>query len=209
MIKGIPNSVLVLMGSFILSSCLGGNHIKQTRYYNLLQETDRLTEAQSKQVTLGIGPIQLPPYLDRPQMIRRTSANKVLIFETHRWEIPLDESISKVIQSDFAKLTPANHFIDFPWYRSTPVKWQLILTINRFDADITGKCILEADWKLLDARRNTIASGAELLEKQIKKLDQEKVVAAMRKLLWQLNQKIVASSNISKTGLPRALADSK
>src|SRR5512136_3133438 len=54
--------------------------------------------------SVAIGPITLPDLLDRPQLVVRTSANRVDILETHRWAESLKSEIPRIIAQDLALL---------------------------------------------------------------------------------------------------------
>ena len=43
---------------------------------------------------IGLGPIRLPEYLDRFQMVVAVSENKYKLIDGHRWAEKLDQNIS-------------------------------------------------------------------------------------------------------------------
>ena len=52
--------------------------------------------APDKPLVIGIGPVELPPYLDRPQIVSRPDANRIALAEFDRWAEPLASSFSGV-----------------------------------------------------------------------------------------------------------------
>jgi uncharacterized protein len=58
----------------LLSSCA---HTPPTRFYDLPPlpggETAPPASAVQRNLTIGVGPVTLPPYLDRPQIVTRAS----------------------------------------------------------------------------------------------------------------------------------------
>jgi uncharacterized lipoprotein YmbA len=61
--------------------------------------------AGSKDISsVGLGPIELPGYLDRQQIATRTSTNRLSYSENDRWAAPLSESFSRVLEQNISHL---------------------------------------------------------------------------------------------------------
>ncbi len=68
--------------------------------------------------SVGLGPIELPGYLDRQQIATRTSTNRLSYSETDRWAAPLAESFSRVLGQNISHLLNPAQVIQFPWQSS-------------------------------------------------------------------------------------------
>lgn len=100
---------------------------------------------------LGIGPVSLPEYLDRPQMIVRLGANQLQLSDSHRWVEPLAENIPHVLRENLANLLHTEQLLFYPWGRDMIVSYQLVIDLVRFDGDGLDKGYLEAIWSIRDS----------------------------------------------------------
>ena len=70
-------------------------------YYTLdpLPQTARpvLAETASVPKRIGIGPVQLPTYLERAQIVTRAGDHTLAVNDFHRWAGPLDEEIVRIL----------------------------------------------------------------------------------------------------------------
>jgi uncharacterized lipoprotein YmbA len=65
---------------------------------------DNVTAGVKADFSLGLGPIELPGYLDRQQVATRTSTNRLSYSETDRWAAPLAENFSDVSGQNISHL---------------------------------------------------------------------------------------------------------
>src|SRR5689334_10243728 len=69
---------------------------------------------KSTPVTIGLGPVQFPEYLDRPELVIRTSANAFELSEANRWAEPLADNFRHVLASDLTNLLGAANIVQYP-----------------------------------------------------------------------------------------------
>jgi len=90
--------ILVLLALF-LGAC-GTTH--NSRYYTLtpvpVGQDRKPDEPGTVPVVLGIGPVTLPDYLDRPQIVLRTSQNELVFSEYSRWAGSLATDTVRVLE---------------------------------------------------------------------------------------------------------------
>ncbi len=55
-------------------------------------------------ISIGLGPVTLPEYLDRPQIVTRTDRNTVLLAEFDRWAEPLSGNVSRTLAENLTYL---------------------------------------------------------------------------------------------------------
>src|SRR5215510_8607930 len=93
--------VIILLVCFISAGCsFLEAKPDPSRYFALASLPRTAPGAQdatgTNALVLGIGPIKLPGYLDRQQMVTRISQNRFAVAENDRWAEPLDENFSRV-----------------------------------------------------------------------------------------------------------------
>ena len=102
-------------------SLLRGPTTVPTTFY-VLSATDEPGQVPAgRELTLGLGPIHLPPYLERPQMVRRVAPNELVFDEFNRWSEPLKENFVRVLANDLDRLLGVERMIGYPWYSNTPM----------------------------------------------------------------------------------------
>ena len=73
--------------------------------------------------SIGVGPVTLPKYLDRPQIATRASRYELAFAEFERWAEPLDTNVTRALVEHLARLTPTDRLTLFPWPRGTPIDY--------------------------------------------------------------------------------------
>ena len=109
-------------------------------------------------ISLGIGPIELPPYVDRPQIVTRSGDNRLHLAEYDRWGEPLKEGVARVLAENLSTIVGTDHVVLFPWKASEIPDYQITVNVTRFDATATGTAVLTARWSILqkEARANLL-----------------------------------------------------
>src|SRR5262245_24922482 len=103
----------------VLSGCLGST--PPTQFYVLPPLTGGDTAAPTagqRAPTLGVGPVTVPPYLDRPQIVTRASRVKLALADFEQWAGPLPDTIARVLAENLALLIPTDRVVLFPWPRT-------------------------------------------------------------------------------------------
>jgi hypothetical protein len=74
---------------------------------------------------LAVGPVRLPDYLDRPQIMTRSEGNEIRMHETDRWAGSLEGDVSRVLIENLSVLLAGKkvtvvhgHRRCSPWPRS-------------------------------------------------------------------------------------------
>ncbi len=101
-------------------------------------------------LTLGIGPVSLAGYLDRPQIVTRPATDKIDLGEFDQWGEPLRDGISRVLAEDLSRQLPSARIAVFPWRGLDAVRYQVLVDVTRFDGPAGGDTALEARWRILD-----------------------------------------------------------
>jgi uncharacterized protein len=148
---------LVLVNTLMAGGCLGGT--APTRYY-VLGAVDGPVVSSDRALSVAVGPVNLAGYLDRPQIVTRPAADKIDLAEFDQWGEPLRDAIVSVLAEDLSRQLPAAKISIFPWRSLETVRYQVVVSVTRFDGPAAGDTALEARWRILDA-----ASGKEAAAK--------------------------------------------
>lgn len=120
------------------------------RYYSL--ETGTVPESQDEQgaLVLGFGPLRVPEYLNRTQMITRGDGTELNVHEYDRWAEPVEEAIHRVSAARLDSRLEGVIVVAYPYLQALPVDYRLLGQVDRFDADASGDVVLQLQWTVLD-----------------------------------------------------------
>jgi uncharacterized lipoprotein YmbA len=142
-------------------------------------------------MSVGIGPVEFPKYLDRPQIVMRGSENRLVLGEFDRWAEPLQQNFARVLSENLAVLLATDEVVQYPWKRSTQIDYQIIVTVDRFDARVGGETVLHARWSACDGDGQTIVPRrAARIAEPAGSLEYEAIVQAGSRALEQLSRQI-------------------
>ena len=105
-------------------------------------------------MVIGVGPIEVSPYLERTQIVTRSDQTRLELTETNRWAEPIETNISRVIATNLSRLLPDTQPIVRPW-ADAGVEYHVLVKFMRFDSDLAGNVQLHANWGIqLDSSRS-------------------------------------------------------
>lgn len=98
---------------------------------------------------IGVGPVGLPTYLERAQIVTRSGDHTLAVNDFHRWAGPLDEEILRVLVVSVGRALPGAEVLPYPWGRRIDPTHQVRLTVQRFDGQTGGEVHLRGIWQLI------------------------------------------------------------
>ncbi len=178
-----------------LSGC-GGSSSVPAKFYVLSpleigSNADALTAIPQSDLALGIGPVELPEHLNRPQIVTRNNQNNVDLSEFHQWAEPLEANFSRVLAENLSELMKTDRISIFPWRGSTPIDYQVIVEVTEFVGKIGKGSVLKARWTVLTNNgKDTLVMKKSNFRQPVPSADFEGLVAAMNQTLTDLSLEI-------------------
>ena len=108
-------------------------------------------------VSISIETVDVAKYLDRPQLVRRSSSVQLNVSEFERWGEPFGSMVQRVLAENLRLRLPAGSLVTTSQTVTGKEASTLEVSVNRFDLDDTGMVVLQAQWRL---HYRTGASGA-------------------------------------------------
>jgi len=108
--------------------------------------------SSASNLAIGVGPIKLPQYLRRPEVVTRTSPSELALSDTDRWAEPLESGFVRVLSENLSRQLGTQRIVTFPWYSSSRLDYQVQINVKRFETDSKGKPELDAQWSIRDGR---------------------------------------------------------
>lgn len=179
------NLSMLVAALLSLAGCLSSFTTPQpdrTRYYTLTAkvEADSGSNPGLDDIILGVGPVRIPGYLDREQLVTRVSESRFDVSENDRWIEPLDENLSRVLAQDLYALLKSDRIFRYPWSNGRYITHQIDIEFLRFEATAANEAQLSARWAVIEtATRQMLASKTSFMKRPIQGATKEAAVEAL------------------------------
>jgi hypothetical protein len=176
--------VLFLALVVCLSACAGKS--ASSKFY-VLSPLPQSTLSAAEGTTIGVFPVALPDYLDRPQIVTRISENEIKFDEFSRWAEPLKENFYTVLVENLSTLLKSEKIIKTTQNLGVPVTLQVGVEVVQFDGTLGGDVVLNVKWglfaeegkKLLLAKRTSLKEPTGAASYEALVAAQSRAVAAL------------------------------
>ena len=192
-IKSILKYLFLSCSIFLILSCAKSS--KPVEYYMLDASVgidNNQTLKSDEGPMIGLGPIRLPEYLDRFQMVVAVSENKYKLIDGHRWAEKLDQNISLALFKTLPTQLGTDRMIRYPWPQRPGVDFQVKIDILELNIDQDGQSQLVAQWSI-KSKDETILNKRSTFTAQASTTDIDKMVQAQSECLTKLGQEIVTN----------------
>jgi uncharacterized protein len=131
-----------------------------TRFYTLMPVEAAAPELVSgRKLVVGLEPVVVPAYLDRPQIVTRSSPTQIKLGEFDLWAEPLGGMTTQVLAESIFRLAPVKTIMTLPQQREMRLDRVVDVVVRRFDCDAGSMAMLEADWRIFDRNDRQIAGS--------------------------------------------------
>ena len=169
-----------------------------SKYYQLnsLQNRTSITRDVSleQKLSIAIGPVRIPDYLDRPQIVTRAGKNELRISEFDRWSGSLDSDVTRVLVEDISGLLPSDHFSVVPWIpyleSQVPASYRVEVIVDRFEGTLGDSVLLKAHWEVFSQNRSLLLKREAMITAQVVGTSYDALVSAMSSALEKLSSDI-------------------
>ncbi len=178
--------------ALLLAFCLSACGSKQ-EYYRLSAEPAAAAQGKNSSISLGVGPISLPAYIDRSELVFQSGTNEFQIPPNVSWAGSLQASIASVLAGDLQELLGAREVLTFPWPAGRAPHRRVALDIRQFHGISGSDAILDVSWRIEDAGGSALSHGNGSFHEPIHGDGYAAVVAAESRLLSQCAAAITRS----------------
>jgi uncharacterized lipoprotein YmbA len=194
----------ILALAIALTSC---GETKPSHFYVLSAispegPTDSGNPAAKRQGVIAVGPIEMPKYLDRPQIVTFIDSNQLDAADFDRWGEPLANNFARVMAENILLMTSAARveIYPFPVISRNSSNRQIAVQVIRFHRRSDGVVDLWANWNILDQDGHRIlASGMSEATETASAGDFKSVAAAMSRAISSFSKEVADAFN----SLPR------
>ncbi len=169
-------------------------------------ETSRVmtkAPAGAESPVIGLGPIRVAAYLDRPQMVTALSSQEYKVAEDRRWGEPLSDAVPRVLAENLSNLIPTDKIVLYPWPSKPKVDVQIGVNILEFHEDDAGQVRLTALWTVKVADKE-ISQKKFTCRQPAPATDYAMIAAAQSECLARFSREITMAVHSLKA-IPRSI----
>ena len=184
----VPRPLLLVAALAGLAGCGGASQ----KYYRLAP--DGVAPVGTGGLSVGVGPVTLPGYLDRAELVFQSSTHEYQIPSTAHWAGSLKDNISSVLATDLGERLHSGSVVAFPWDQQARLRYQVTVDISQFQAVSGQGAVLNVTWRVLDGTgANVVSRHNASFEEPIAGDGYDPVVTAESHLLAKLADAMAAS----------------
>ena len=179
----------------ILAGCASSPSSKFYQFNPLPNRTSIPPDASHEQnKIIAIGPVHIPDYLDRPQIVTRASRNELKLSEFDRWAGSLESDVTRVLVEDISDLLLPDRFSIVRWTpypgSQVPASYRVEVLLKRFEGTLGDSVLLKAQWEVFSPNRSLLLRRESLIREQVNGGSYDALVAAMSSALERLSRNI-------------------
>jgi hypothetical protein len=170
---------------------------KSPNYYvlhSLQSEAPGVKMATSESdLTIGVGPIKIAEYLDRPQMVTRSTPDSLQFAEFDKWAEPLDKNLARVLAENLSILLSTDRVVVFPWAGSMHPLYQVTVDVAQLEYTVDGKAMLVANWSVFgDDGQKLLTTKRSRLSVPVQSTGFEEIASAQSRAVEEMSREISA-----------------
>ena len=195
-IAAVVGAVVFTIG---LGACAPFKRTPEARFYVLQALVEPPAAPVAAGRLVGILPVRLPGYLDRPQLVTEMAADRVRVDEYARWAEPMPAAVTRTVAENLAILLPESRVVRYPWPAGESMRCRVSVELRALGAQADGWVRLEGRWALLpdDGETPLVLRPLSLRRRPLPVgpggVDPAGAVEAMSELLADLSRQIAAA----------------
>ena len=152
--SGVTKSLLPLAAALLLAGCGGA----KDQYYRLSTSGPATTKATG--LAVAVGPLVLPTYVDRAELVFQSGPNQFEIPAKARWAGALQDNFAQVLAADIGRHLNSGNVVANPAPGDTRFRYRVSVAVRQFHAVSGQGAILEAAWRVENAEtRQVLRNG--------------------------------------------------
>ncbi len=183
----VPLSVLLMAA---LAGC--GASLPE-RLYTIEARAVADPAAVKSDVSVLVGPVTVPDLVDRPQMVLRVDASRVIFAEQSRWAEPLKSAIGRALTGNLVRALNGARVASYPQAMGTAADYQVFVEVQTFDSTPGKGTTLEMNWTVKSLKSKREIAGRSAISEPAVGRDPAELVTAHEHALVAVSREIAAT----------------
>ena len=137
-----------------------------------------------------VGPVSIPPSVDLPQIVVRTTPNEVRVDEFNRWAAPLQSDISHVVAADLVTLLGTPRVGLYQQSQDADADYRVAIDVQTFESVPGNAATLSALWTVRRVKDGKTQIGRTALREPTQGNGYNALAAAHSRALGRLSEDI-------------------
>lgn len=142
-----------------VAGCIGGQSAP-TQFYMLDPVTLEMTSpppvAGKTAVHIVLDPVEVPAYLNRPQIVTHLDRAEYQLDEFNRWMEPLGDTLTRVIAENLSEMLATDGIDILSMSRPVETQYTVTVQILRMDGKLGQRMVLVARWSMFNLSDNAL-----------------------------------------------------
>jgi uncharacterized lipoprotein YmbA len=184
-------SAHLLCIAFLAAVAAGCGASAPSRFYTL-DAVATADGAPPARTTVLVGPVAIPPLVDRPQFVVQVAPNQVAVDEFNRWAAPLDDAVARAVAGNLAVLLGTPDVAVAPLAGFAP-DYRVTINVQRFEATRGEAALVDAVWGVRRSGAADSRAGRTTAREAVTDESFESLAAAYSRALAALSRDISAA----------------
>jgi uncharacterized lipoprotein YmbA len=181
------NRFLILIVASLLAACAQPN-----KSFYVLTASGPVPSGGG--VGIGVGPVSLAEYIDRPNLVTQEAPNQLAVAEDHRWAGDLSAGIARVVAANLGRDLKSGNVRTYPWLRDEEIRYQVTLDVRQLHSESDGYAVIEAGWRVYQLPERRLVASRTFTDREPLESDGYNAsVAAQSRLIGRMSETIAAS----------------
>ena len=187
---GYTLAAILLM--LFASACSIGGKSNPSHFYVLDSQIENINNKKLSDLRMGVGPITIPGYIDRPQIVTKTESAELQLAEFDRWAEPMEEMFTRTLAQNINAISGSHLIHSYPWPSNIEFDYRISAKVIKFENNANGGALLTVHWQLINTNDQTILKDVHSeFSASAKDTSYSARVAALNDTLAQFAKEIV------------------
>ena len=192
----------VAVAAAVVAGCAGSGSAERFFALNDGGVVQSTTTSASGGATAGlpgivVSSVTVPELVDRPQIVTRDNANRVVVSEQNLWAEPVRSSVGRMLATRLGRtLFEAGRPTQVAAYPQASIVdpfLRVTIDVVRFDAVPNGEAVVDALWSIRRTSDGFVRTGRTVASSPIAGTDYDAIVSAWNEALGTVNRDVAAT----------------
>ncbi|HET9989748.1 MAG TPA: PqiC family protein [Kofleriaceae bacterium] len=175
-----------------------------THYYTLVSPADDAPKPASNELQLDVLPVDVPPDVDRAEIVVREGPGEVTPVDTRAWIAPLPHELRRAFADDLTRVLGARDIAGLTPTAGVPT-YRVKLAVQRFESVLGDHALIEAVSTVREATGNTPALVCSHRAREAARAGYEGIAEAHQKALVAIATQIAGEIRGAAGGQPKCM----
>lgn len=191
-ISSLVSALCVGLLSFIFVACTTIS--PSVNFYTLApvdENTARYPANEASSLIIRVMPVEVPDYLDRPEIMTKKGPNTVQIAEFDRWAGSFRDSVTAVLAENLGLLLTTDLVFVQPPVDTRDIDYRVAMMVLRLDSRPGDQVLLKAQWTVSPVKdMRPAATEVSTFVEPLHDGDYETLAAGISRTLEQVSREI-------------------